>query len=394
MKKKFELKHFANKKIVAMGILMVVVLMLSITIPKTSLEDRIIAVGMGIDFEGGLYSVAVQIINPSNSVGGGGGDGYAVLSAEGETITEAMNKITQKAGKTLSIAQCNLLILGQGILASEILPSVNYLVISWQLPEQAAVAGYDGKACEVLRVRIPVASLSALYLQGALLTDNKMDTMVKVTVVSFLAGLLSESGTAVIPRLEMHKIPADSVGSGDNTLAPEEEFDDFVFNTGFVITEDMPAHSIDDKDVVSYNLVHEKVKKGSITVEHMGANVNLELQSKKTKRKVEMVNGKPVVKITVEITMTVWEVNPFGEYESMESYDEVIMGEWSELARQQTLTGIVDTFEKFKAMDCDIFGFKSLIYSYAPDYYRKNLTNKDMSNVNADFEVKLKVKEA
>ncbi|MEG2454531.1 MAG: hypothetical protein RSB20_06660, partial [Clostridia bacterium] len=130
------------------------------TVPQVSLIERAVVVGMGIDFENGKYSVSTQIINPIHgSQSGSSGDSYGIVCAEALTLSEAIDKIAQKTGLIVSLSQCNVLILGKGVISEQAFPSLSDLVKNWQIPEQAVLVATDEKAVDILRTKLITESI-------------------------------------------------------------------------------------------------------------------------------------------------------------------------------------------------------------------------------------------
>ena len=139
-------------------------------VPETSLSERAIVVGLGIDKTEDGYEVTTEIINPKSQSGGGLGesDGFALISGTGETVDSALGVIAQKTGLKVSLSQCNLVILGSMFMKERVFPSLNYLVQTYSVPELAIIATAENSAKELLTTKPVMTTLSALQMQRTL----------------------------------------------------------------------------------------------------------------------------------------------------------------------------------------------------------------------------------
>ena len=85
--------------------------------PGTELSELMIMQGIGIDFEKDIYTVTVEILNNEQS-GSPGGDGTSeektkIYYAKGETVSEALRKLTEKSGNEPLFAHNRVIVLGE-----------------------------------------------------------------------------------------------------------------------------------------------------------------------------------------------------------------------------------------------------------------------------------------
>ena len=94
-------------------------------IPSEELTVRSMAVGLGIDVtEDNKYIVTAQILSSNGSQTMG--NGTRVVRGQGESLTDALQEITEITSKTLTVTHCNVLVLGKSVFINN---AFEYVVI-------------------------------------------------------------------------------------------------------------------------------------------------------------------------------------------------------------------------------------------------------------------------
>ena len=110
------------RKVAKLGIILfagLIMFVIAYSFAFKGLSDRVIMLGLGIDLltETGEYEVTAEVIVPgagSSQEGGTGGSGSRLVRGKGQTVSLAVNDIYQHYGKTPSLGECSILVIGGG----------------------------------------------------------------------------------------------------------------------------------------------------------------------------------------------------------------------------------------------------------------------------------------
>ena len=101
-----------KKVAIVLVILIAITLPVAITRPAQMLNKAVFTT-IGIEKENDVYTITGEVIvNQFNEFGA---KFIEITSGNGENINEAINKISQIRGRTMSLAHCSLIILGKGM---------------------------------------------------------------------------------------------------------------------------------------------------------------------------------------------------------------------------------------------------------------------------------------
>jgi len=154
------------------GLLSCLLTLLSITMLTGCLESIQInqlgiVAGIGIDKSDDVYTVTVQILNPS-AIAGKSGNALPVysLTAEGTSIHEAYNKLDQYTSTALSLSHLNVIIINEEFAKAGIAPALNFALRRFDIrPDLTIVVAKEESANDILSVvtaldMIPAAQIN------------------------------------------------------------------------------------------------------------------------------------------------------------------------------------------------------------------------------------------
>lgn len=182
------------KKIAKLGIILLVGLVLfviSYSFAFKGLTDRVIMLGLGIDFEpeAGEYEVSAEVIVPgagSSQDGAAGSSGSRLVRGRGETVSLAINDIYQHYGKTPSLGECSIIVIGeQAAKSSDLRQLLGYFYASDAFKDGTVTVMCEGRASELFDVQ------------------TTMDSYVTFTLLSIV---LNNSNTTTVPFTELNNI--------------------------------------------------------------------------------------------------------------------------------------------------------------------------------------------
>lgn len=183
------------KKILKLGIILavgIVLFVISYSFAYKGLSDRVIMLGLGIDFNPSEseYEVSAEVIVPgassSQNGGGAGGSGARLVRGKGETVSLAINDIYQHYGKTPSLGECSILVVGEDAAQNtDLRQLLGYFYGSDAFKDGTITVMCQGKAAELFEVQ------------------TTMDSYVTFTLLSIV---LNNSSTTTVPYTELNEL--------------------------------------------------------------------------------------------------------------------------------------------------------------------------------------------
>lgn len=350
-----------KKAIVVFLILCAFILAYLRAVPETSLSERAIVVGLGIDKTEDGYEVTTEIINPKSQSGGGLGesDGFALISGTGETVDSALGVIAQKTGLKVSLSQCNLVILGSMFMKERVFPSLNYLVQTYSVPELAIIATAENSAKELLTTKPVMTTLSALQMQRTLHSATDDASIISTNVKDFFKGYLSKSGIANVVRISAKKVDKTTVDKGTQSSGDVYEYD---FSRLVVFAKNRDATLLDKDDTVAINYMKYDLKRGGEIVEAEGKTYSLQITSKKTKTRSKVRGGVPEVLAEVDIKATIKETDGLGNYFAIDEIPSRVTEKIENALKKAVEKKMMTTYEKCKTLGIDIYELFDVLY--------------------------------
>lgn len=209
-------KFFRTKWLVAL-IAVAILLFFGRVTNIRPLSQSALVIGVGIDLADDGFDVSALSVVVSGGDGAAASETYVVTTAQGATVSEALDKISQKMGLLVSLSHCNVLVLSPRAFSVDHVRLLLPLVSSFSLPEQAAVTATKSKPSDVLAART-ATDASAFFVQASLLQNLGGDGIALVTVKDFLAASLSRSGSVNIPVIDIREPehqPSGQSGGGE-----------------------------------------------------------------------------------------------------------------------------------------------------------------------------------
>ena len=182
------------RKVAKLGIILLaglIMFVIAYSFAFKGLSDRVIMLGLGIDLltETGEYEVTAEVIVPgagSSQEGGTGGSGSRLVRGKGETVSLAVDDIYQHYGKTPSLGECSILVIGEEAAKnSDLRQLLGYFYASDAFKDGTVTLMCEGKASELFDVQ------------------TTMDSYVTFTLLSIV---LNNSDTTTVPFTELHNI--------------------------------------------------------------------------------------------------------------------------------------------------------------------------------------------
>lgn len=209
MKKPLVSKTLIYSKWVVILLTAVVLVVYGRTVKSPSLTKTQIVLGAGIDYmtDTHEFEVTTQSMVVASTYGTSDSKTtYNVYTANGKTVAEALDSISQKIGLNISLAHCNVLFLSKTALALDHMQLFYPLTGMYSLPEQSMIVASALSPKDLLDKRVGTTVSSALFLQNTLMNQEGDDGMIRTTVKDFLAMSLSRSHANALPYVEVQEL--------------------------------------------------------------------------------------------------------------------------------------------------------------------------------------------
>lgn len=144
---------------------------------RRELNDLAIAVGIGIDKIGDQYQVSAQVVLPSQIAGSKGGSPQAPVNlykATGNTVYEALRKITTVSPRKIYISHLRILVLGEDLAKEGINDVLDFMSRDTDTRnDYFIVVAKDAKAEDALKILTSLEKIPAVRLFSSLESSEK-----------------------------------------------------------------------------------------------------------------------------------------------------------------------------------------------------------------------------
>jgi spore germination protein KC len=380
----------ANKVVTAM----LVVLLLSFSTGcwnRRELNDLAITVGLGIDkTDTNQYRVSVQVVEPEEAAvkKRSGRSPVTLYSETGNTIMEALRKMTLTSPRKMYMAHLRILIIGETLAREGITDVLDLMLRDHEMRTDFFVAIAKGwKAEELLKVMTPLEKLPAVKLYKSMETSQKVwAPSLTVTLDRLLTDLISDGKHPVLASIELIGDPqaGNQVSSLEEIAVPA-----LIHSSGLAaFKKDKLLGWLNEEESKGHNYIVDKVTNtlGFISCPK-GGEIAIEVVRSGTKVTARIEDGKPVAEVEVQLKQNVSEVLCKIDLTKMETLAELDIRS-SKKVKSLIEAAINKAQKKFKS---DIFGFGEAVHRADPKAWKKLQRNWDQHFANMQIHVKVEV---
>ena len=136
MRGKKGLSIFASRKWILILLLIVVLVGFDMLTNNKSLINRGLVVGLSIDTSGDRIELNAQTVLPRSGGSATGNNNFMIFTATGETMQDAVEKLSSSMGVKASFAHCTIVVFGENMLKTAVYDDViKFLVRSDEFAE-------------------------------------------------------------------------------------------------------------------------------------------------------------------------------------------------------------------------------------------------------------------
>ncbi|MDQ6596115.1 Ger(x)C family spore germination protein [Bacillus salipaludis] len=357
---------------------------------RRELNELSILLGLGIDKDNEQYIITAQVVNPSEIASKQGGSGKApvvVYQGKGETLFEAVRKVTTVAPRKLYFAHLRILVFGEELAKEGIGEMIDFLLRNSEIRNDFYITvSKNSKAADVLKILTPLEKIPANSLFASLQTSaNSWAPTEGITLDKLTSNMVSEGINPVLTGIQIK----GNVHEGEmNTNLDQTKPKSILQYKGMaVFKHDKLIGWMNEREGRAVHFALGKVKSSVGYIKcPQGGKVVIEVVHTKSKLKTEMIKGEPHGFVQAKIQGNVAEVECQGlDLTNPKSISYI------EKESEKELTKIIEKaiHHLQKDYQSDIFGFGEALNRSSPNDWAKY--KKDWDQTFSQMPVTVKV---
>ncbi|GLX67477.1 Ger(x)C family spore germination protein [Paenibacillus glycanilyticus] len=357
--------------------LMLTMLVVTITLTLTGcwnrreLNDLAIALAIGIDKAGDQYMVSVQVVDPGEVASNNRTSTrtpVTLYQAKGQTIFEAIRKMTTVSPRTIYSAHLRMLIIGEDLAKEGIGDALEYMSRYYEHRTDFYIAiARETSAASTLKILTHLESIPANQLFSSLQTSQKeWAPTASITLDQLIMDLVDKGKEAVVTGLRLRG--DQEIGQSRSNVEQISSPAQLQYSGLAVFREDKLVGWLNDIESRGYSYIHDDIYNtvGVINCPE-GGKMTLEVIRSKTTTKAKMINGKPEIRLGIRTELSIGEVLCNIDLTQKSSiYELEHQGEAR--VRGFVERTIKEAQENYKV---DIFGFGDVVHRAYPAYWKQ-----------------------
>lgn len=362
---------------------------------KRELNELAITLALGIDKVEGEdeYEVTAQVVVPSavSMKDGTGGTAVTLFTENGETVYEALRRMTKVSPRKIYPGHLQMLIIGEELAKEGIGESLDLLARDWELrPDFYVVVAKDVTAREILNVTTDLESIPASKMfAGLKVSEKAWAGTTGVTLDELIVNLISDGKEAVLTGIQL--TGNKQIGSTQQNIESISKPAQIQYANLAVFKEDRLMGWLTEQDSRGYSGITNTVKSTvtSISCPNEGKST-IEVTNFHSKVEGNIVHGKPEVNIHTKAEGKVGEVRCKIDLKNPETIQELEKNYEKEATRiiNETIDVLQEEYQS------DIFGFGEAIHRANPEEWNKIKENWDeeFSDLTVNVKVDMKIR--
>ncbi len=278
---------------------------------RRELNELGISVGIGIDKAGKGYRVSAQVVDPGEVASGkssGNRTSVTLYEATGDTVTEAIRKMTTSSPRVIYLAHLRVLVIGESLARAGIEKPLDLFSRDPEVRTDFFIVIAKGSSAkDVLQILTPLEKIPANKLYMSLVTSQKEWAPTStITLDELMTDIVSEGTNPVLTGV---KVTGVEDGQSQHNVEMIDPPGRLSYSGLAVFNEDKLIGWLNEKESKGYSYIKDKVR---MTVGSMpcpeGGKIALDVIRSKTIVKGKVTNGKPHIDIKIKMETSVGEV--------------------------------------------------------------------------------------
>ncbi|MGM1022624.1 MAG: Ger(x)C family spore germination protein [Bacillota bacterium] len=384
-----------KRKTAFLFLMLTLVLLLTGCWNRKELNELAIAVGMGIDKHGDQFRVSVQVVDPGEAAkkGASGGAPATLYTTEGDTVFEAIRKITTLSPRKVYFAHLRICVIGESIATEGIAKALDLLSRDHEFRTDFYIVVSKGtRAEDTLKIMTPLESIPANDLFASLESSEKnWSPSMTVTLDELIAALTSEGMQPILTGLRVVGNP--EMGESNSNVQKIDPPARLQYSGLAVFKEDKLVGWLNETESRGYNFILGKVQSsvGFVTCPE-GGKVVTEIIRTQTAIKGSVHRGEPRINIKMHVEANVGEV----ECQALDLTKVSTIYELEKKLEEKVEEIMKSAVRKAqKSYKSDIFGFGEAIHRADPKIWnslKKNWDHEHFAELPVDIKVDFKIR--
>lgn len=363
---------------------------------RRELNELGIAMGMGIDKIGKNYKITVQLVNPGeiNPIKGGGGRSPVnTFEATGNTMFEAVRRLTTVAPRKVYFAHLRMVVIGEDLAKQGIGKILDFMSRNPEFRTDFFIVISRGTRAEnILKVMTPVEKIPTQQIFNKLQTSEKAWAATRATTLADLIKELTSKGkkAPVVTGLRIQGVREK--GYSKENVEMIDVPVKLTYTGLAVFNKDKLIGWLNEDESQGYNYTQGKVKNTIEDVAYKEGMVGIEIIQVKENIQGKVRNGKPQVIVEVQVTGNISDIETHNlDVTKIETIDE-LENQVEQDIKRKIEQSIKKAQEELKV---DIFGFGSTLERDEPEVWEKleQLWFKEFPVLSVEVKVEAKIKQ-
>lgn len=207
---------------------------------ETTLTDRAIVLGIGIDKIDTLYKISAEVIVPT-SPGAGTPASGKVIECYGTTVGKAIEDLFGRTGRVPSLGQCSVLLIGESVYKNENLSEVlAYFYLSDAFADNTLICISAGDAGEIFNKQTTLDNYVSIALESISHSRNEQMGLVSNVMQGFVSSLFDKSAGSYLSMVEFVSDNDAAAKNDENSKKASGYFETnkiAVFNSGKYVSK-------------------------------------------------------------------------------------------------------------------------------------------------------------
>lgn len=382
MRGKKGLKAILSRKWVIIAIIVVALIGFDLLNNNKSLINRGIVVGLSIDTTGDRIELNAQTVLPRSGGSSTGNNNFMIFSSTGETMQDAIERLSSSMGVKASFAHCTIIVFGENLLKTVECDNVlKFLVRSDAFADNTLlVASSTGK--DVLSAKVPINEVSSYHLRRMMQGVQKEAGVNPCTLKDYFANYYRVGGSSYMP----YAVVEDCEFAPEGSQQTQQEAQLLNISRSLVTTREGYAFTLDSAESEGLSFVKSRLNGGSLLYfGDCSRDSDVILLESKSKIKIDSPNH-----ATVNIRMNI-------RRNEMQSTDNgMIVNALSDNEKLRIIESVrgkvLTCYEKCKENSADVFGVGEHMYRKYGRNWIESIDKDYLHNIELDVNVKITVK--
>ncbi|OIK08426.1 hypothetical protein BIV60_26385 [Bacillus sp. MUM 116] len=361
---------------------------------RKELNEMAIVVGMGIDKIDGKFMVTAQVVNPGEiaaSKGSSGNSPMVVYQEKGDTLLEAIRRITTVSPRKLYFSHLRLLVFGEDLAKKGIGKTLDFLSRDHEIRTDFYITvAKNTFAGNVMKILTAMEKIPAQQLYETLLTSEKeWAPTLPITLDELIYDILSEGTNAKLTGL----LIKGDIATGEKLENLQQTKPETImkYDAIGVFRKDKLIGWLNENESKGLVYALGNVKSTVITVPcPIKGKADIELIHTNTELKTEIIGNKPKGTIKIETVATLGNVQCKTLDLTKPKTIRQIEIKMERKIQKNIHKGLYAAKKKYKI---DFFGFGEALHRSNPNYWhmKKNDWIHVFENMPVETEVTVKI---